>query len=97
LTFENAKTKADEHLDDSKESKKRKFIQTVLGSDKTTEELKGATKELDQFYEGVSNKESIAKADRDIKANITQAEKDVFEAKGLDANVAVKGIRTENG
>lgn len=93
LTFENAKTKADEHLDDSKESKKRKFIQTVLGSDKTTEELKGATKELDQFYEGVSNKESIAKADRDIKANITQAEKDVFEAKGLDANVAVKGIR----
>lgn len=93
LTFENAKTKADEYIDDSKESKKRKFIQTVLGSDKTTEELKGATKELDQFYEGVSNKESIAKADRDIKANITQAEKDVFEAKGLDANVAVKGIR----
>lgn len=93
LTFENAKTKADEYLDDSKESKKRKFIQTVLGSDKTTEGLKDATKELDQFYEGISNKESIAKADRDINKNITQAEKDVFEAKGLDANVAVKGIR----
>ncbi len=69
------------------------FIETVKDSPKTSEGLKKATKELDEFYDVFSNEKAIKSADRSINADPNAAKKDVLSDSPPSAQKSVKAIR----
>lgn len=62
----------------NKEQDTRKFIETVEGSNKTTEEMKSKVAELDKFYDVIHNQDAIKAADTKINKDLSKAKEEVL-------------------
>lgn len=77
----------------SENAPKRKFIQTVQSSDKTTAQLNKEVKELNQFYDVFTNKAAINSADKIISKNIDKAKETVISKAPPNAEKSALAIR----
>lgn len=76
-----------------KELNQRSFLRTVQDSEATTEQMNKMVAEQDQFYEVMSNKESLAAADKKIAEDITAARDYVMNNGEPSAEKSAMAIR----
>lgn len=77
----------------SPEGERKSFIETVKQGEKTTEGLKKTMDELDEFYKAITNKETLKKADKQIRENLGEARKEVLSSEPPTADKSAKAIR----
>ncbi len=77
----------------SPEQERKSFIDTVKGSEKTTEGMKKTSEDLDEFYKAISNKETLKKADKQIREDLGEAKKEVLSDSPADANKSAMAVR----
>lgn len=92
-TFEEASVRAEEYLKPKPGQERKSFIDTVKQGEKTTEGMKKATEDLDEFYKVITNKETLKKADSEIREDLGEVKKEVLSESTPSADKSAKAIR----
>ncbi len=82
-----------EIVDFAKQYDRKSFLETVKDSPQTTEEMKAKVGELEEFYNVLTNEESIANADKIIQKDFDAAKKLVLSDSAISAEKSVIAIR----
>jgi len=94
-TFEEAEKQSKEFTStkQSPEMERKSFIDTVKQGEKTTEGMKKSSEDLDEFYKAITNKETLRKADSQIREDLGEAKKEVLSDSSPDANKSAMAVR----
>ena len=76
-----------------KELNQKSFLETMKDSPATSEEMKVAVAELDQFYEVLHNKEALAEADKKIAEDLGAAKEFVLSNSTPSAEKSAMAVR----